>query len=428
MARRATALVALIGAVSGWVACATSASDSGHDPTSSTTSSTAGPGGGGLGGDGGTGGDGGALGGAAGDGGDAGEGGSTPMCGDGAIEGDEECDGASSATCGDLGWMGPSIPCTVGCTHDLSVCDGCGNGVIEPVLEEDCDFDSQGDPLVLASCASLGFTSSGANPDCNPVNCQFDTKICLCGDGIADTGEACDGGDLDGHTCVTEGYTAGMLLCTPDCDLDASLCTLCGNGGVEGTEVCDGGNLDGHTCVTEGFTAGMISCTSSCTLDTSLCTTCGNGVTETGEQCDDHNTMSGDGCSSTCMNEVVACDPDGVYMVLGGPLNYSCCSGLVSVSVSSFLLNADGAAIATSPSNPVTMGGSPTTCPSGSFANSGSIAGGCTETYSVSGTFSSTNQWSGLYSVTFTGSDCDCFGGLFGTPCVNQVFPVTAQK
>jgi cysteine-rich repeat protein len=36
--------------------------------------------------------------------------------------------------------------------------------------------------------------------------------------------------------------------------------------------------------------------------------TCGNGVVEPGEQCDDGNTVSGDGCSATCQNEVVCGD------------------------------------------------------------------------------------------------------------------------
>lgn len=33
---------------------------------------------------------------------------------------------------------------------------------------------------------------------------------------------------------------------------------------------------------------------------------CGNGIQETGEQCDDGNTVSGDGCSGTCVNETSA--------------------------------------------------------------------------------------------------------------------------
>jgi len=30
---------------------------------------------------------------------------------------------------------------------------------------------------------------------------------------------------------------------------------------------------------------------------------CGNGLVEPGEECDDGNTLSGDGCSSTCVSE-----------------------------------------------------------------------------------------------------------------------------
>lgn len=36
---------------------------------------------------------------------------------------------------------------------------------------------------------------------------------------------------------------------------------------------------------------------------------CGNGVLEAGEECDDGNTVSGDGCSSTCMTEVTPSPP-----------------------------------------------------------------------------------------------------------------------
>lgn len=36
-----------------------------------------------------------------------------------------------------------------------------------------------------------------------------------------------------------------------------------------------------------------------------LAPVCGNGILESGEQCDDHNTVSGDGCSSTCLTESI---------------------------------------------------------------------------------------------------------------------------
>jgi cysteine-rich repeat protein len=42
---------------------------------------------------------------------------------------------------------------------------------------------------------------------------------------------------------------------------------------------------------------------------------CGDGVVQTGEQCDDTNTVSGDGCSATCMVEApFEVEPNGSYM------------------------------------------------------------------------------------------------------------------
>jgi len=46
-----------------------------------------------------------------------------------------------------------------------------------------------------------------------------------CGNGVAETGESCDGSDLNGETCATLGYAVGAgLACTAECALDSSLC------------------------------------------------------------------------------------------------------------------------------------------------------------------------------------------------------------
>lgn len=45
----------------------------------------------------------------------------------------------------------------------------------------------------------------------------------------------------------------------------------CGDGKVSGTEVCDGTNLGGRTCVTEGFTGGELQCSPSCGVVTTGC-------------------------------------------------------------------------------------------------------------------------------------------------------------
>lgn len=45
----------------------------------------------------------------------------------------------------------------------------------------------------------------------------------------------------------------------------------CGNGFLEGAEQCDASNLNGATCVSQGFPYGTLACTASCTFDTTGC-------------------------------------------------------------------------------------------------------------------------------------------------------------
>ena len=76
--------------------------------------------------------------------------------------------------------------------------------------------------------------------------------------------------------------------------------SICGDGIVESPEACDDGNMaNGDGCsnmctVESGW---------SCSGTTSICTpiaVCGNGVVESGEACDDGNMSNGDGCNGTC--------------------------------------------------------------------------------------------------------------------------------
>ncbi len=119
-----------------------------------------------------------------------------------------------------------------------------------------------------------------------------------CGNGAIDTGEACDGTLLGGATCLAEGFDGGALSCTASCRLDTSQCTTmteeCGDGVVNGTDACDGGDLAGETCETQGFDGGTLACFGTCTFNTSGCTTdvnsiCGDGTVEGVEECDDNN-------------------------------------------------------------------------------------------------------------------------------------------
>ena len=46
-----------------------------------------------------------------------------------------------------------------------------------------------------------------------------------CGNEVAESGEECDGNDLQGTTCTGLGYTGGTLSCTDSCEIDESFCT-----------------------------------------------------------------------------------------------------------------------------------------------------------------------------------------------------------
>jgi putative metal-binding protein len=148
--------------------------------------------------------------------------------------------------------------------------------------------------------------------------------------------------------------------------------------------------------------------------DAHNCGSCGN-VCGAGASCE----------SGQCTG--AACDPDGVYTKSGAPIAYTCCSGLINISVSTFIFSNDGAAITTSPSAAVLVGAA-TTCANGAFDNSNLEAGGCTVTQNLAGSFGGPNEWTGTYSLQFTGADCSCFGGLLGTPCTNASFPVSATR
>ena len=92
----------------------------------------------------------------------------------------------------------------------------------------------------------------------------------LCGNGLLDPGEVCDGAQLRGYTCVDLGYSTGTLGCRSDCDdFDFSYCDeavgpVCGNNSAEGTEVCDGSDLRGKSCATQGWDGGILRCTAGC--------------------------------------------------------------------------------------------------------------------------------------------------------------------
>ncbi len=92
----------------------------------------------------------------------------------------------------------------------------------------------------------------------------------VCGNGVREGREDCDGTDLGGATCASEGCSGGTLACNPDCTFDFASCTGC--------PTCD----DDGVC--EAF-EDCASCPGDCRSGTTAA--CGNGICETadGEDC-----------------------------------------------------------------------------------------------------------------------------------------------
>lgn len=123
------------------------------------------------------------------------------------------------------------------------------------------------------------------------------------------------------------------------------------------------------------------------------------------------------------------CTPDAVWR-LASPsrVTYQCCGTMVDVDVGAFTFSSSGARIQPSPSFPAALSGAAATCPDGGFDASASLTGSCTETYRLAGAFTGADTWAGTLTLTFTGSQCDCFGGTLGSPCTDQSFAVTATR
>jgi hypothetical protein len=289
--------------------------------------------------------------------------------------------------CDDGALNGMAGQCSVTCSPP-----GCGDGTYDPATEF-CDAGMTG----TNTCADFGYL--GGTLGCTAM-CGPDVSGCNnCGNGIIDGVEDCDGAALGGGTCMTVTGGPGTLGCNPDCTYDTSGCAGCGNGMIEGTEECDGLNLGGNDCTTipGGYSGGTLSCNSMCMFDAGSCT---GG----------------------------ACDPTSPPIYMSAPvISYMCTDffGMVGVDIyiTDWVFSTGGTGmlnVGPIPTGPTPLVGAPTSCPSGSFTVEKVVPGGCCEHYTLTGTYTGPDTWSGTFTADYCESaSCGCYDGgpLCPGPC-----------
>jgi hypothetical protein len=148
---------------------------------------------------------------------------------------------------------------------------------------------------VLQAAIDLGYPPSEiAAMDSIYTSCGYQVSSAVCGNGVREGSEECDGADLGGAVCGDIGCGSGTPSCSGSCTLSFAGCSNCAqcnfNGTCESGEDCNG-------------------CPSDCVSGSSGAA-CGNGICEAGD---------GEDCLS--------CPSDCNGVQGGKPANRYCCGG-----------------------------------------------------------------------------------------------------
>jgi cysteine-rich repeat protein len=193
-------------------------------------------------------------------------------------------------------------------------CDGITDGadaIGMATWHVDADADGYGDPdsTVMSCSAGLGFVSDSSDCDDSTATthpgadelCDGIDNNCndIRDDGLPDLATFYRDSDGDGEGDEESAITAcdtppGYAANSSDCDdTDATIFTGAGEDCFDGYD----NNCDAETDCED---------VDDCRVFESSCWSCGDGYLDTlgGEECDDGNTLSGDGCDSSCIAEM----------------------------------------------------------------------------------------------------------------------------
>ena len=78
---------------------------------------------------------------------------------------------------------------------------------------------------------TTGGSSSGTDGEASETGVDSGATAAVCGNGLVEDGEECDGSAPSTTTCETLGFAGGTVLCDPlRCKLNVQTCVGCGNG------------------------------------------------------------------------------------------------------------------------------------------------------------------------------------------------------
>ncbi len=135
-------------------------------------------------------------------------------------------------------------------------------------VDEDVVEDTK--PDIASDADVLDTQDSGDTPDASDTN------------GIADDTDATDLADAEDADLEEDADTEPDVDTAPDVDVEPDV-PVCGDGIREGMQRCDGDDLGDNSCDSELGGRGSLACSDTCELDTSECVACGDGVCSAGE-------------------------------------------------------------------------------------------------------------------------------------------------